>query len=85
MLVKKECFEKVGLFNEAFPCLEDWEMILRIAKEYSIEFIPEYLMDVYATLECVTNNIEGFVKTKCIFISFKQNESTKRKVRRYTK
>lgn len=66
MLVKKECFEKVGVFNENFPCMEDYELVLRIAKEYRIEFIPEVLMEVYANYQSVTNNLEGFLTTRCI-------------------
>lgn len=66
MLVKRECFDKVGKFNENFPCMEDYELVLRIAREYRIEFIPEILVEVYANYESVTNNLEGFLTTKCI-------------------
>lgn len=66
MLVKRECFEKVGVFNEKFPCMEDYELVLRIAKNYRIEFIPEILVEVYANYQSVTNNLEGFLTTKCI-------------------
>ncbi len=66
MLVKRECFEKVGGFNENFPCLEDYELALRIAKEYKIEFVPECLMEVYANTESVTNNVEGYLRINCI-------------------
>lgn len=66
MLVKRECFEKVGIFNENFPCMEDYELVLRIAQKYRIEFIPEILMEVHANYQSVTNNLEGFLTTKCI-------------------
>lgn len=66
MLVKRECFEKVGRFNESFPCMEDYELVLRITREYRVEFIPEVLMEVYANYESVTNNLEGFLTTRCI-------------------
>lgn len=66
MLVKKECFDKVGVFNEKFSCMEDYELVLRIAQEYRIEFIPECLMEVHATFLSVTNNLEGSLVAKCI-------------------
>lgn len=74
MLVKRECFQKVGIFNEKFPCLEDYELVLRIAREYRIEFIPECLMEVYATWQSVTNNPEGFLRTKCILAGVYKKE-----------
>lgn len=66
MLVKRECFDKVGGFNENFPCMEDYELVLRIAREYRIEFIPEVLLEVHANYQSVTNNLEGFFTTRCI-------------------
>lgn len=39
VLVKKECFEKVGLFNESYGFAEDWEMWVRIALEYDLAYI----------------------------------------------
>ena len=77
MLVKRECFEVVGGFNEKFPCMEDYELVLRIAQKYRIEFIPECLMEVYATYESVTNNPEGFLTTKCILAGAYKKELLK--------
>lgn len=74
MLVKRECFNKVGEFNEKFPCMEDYELVLRIAREYRIEFVPECLMEVYANYQSVTNNLEGFLKTKCILAGVYKKE-----------
>lgn len=66
ILMKKECFDEVGMFNEKFPCMEDYELVLRIARRYRIKFIPEVLMEVYANYQSVTNNLEGFLTTRCI-------------------
>ena len=66
MLVKKECFERLGAFSEGLECFEDWELALRISRNYKIAFVPECLMEVYATWQSVTNNVEGFLKVKCI-------------------
>ena len=66
VLMKRECFEQVGMFNENFPCMEDYELVLRIARSYRIKFVPEVLMEVYANFQSVTNNLEGFLTTRCI-------------------
>lgn len=43
VLVRREVFDKVGVFRESFLIGEDWEMWLRIAKEYEIDFVPEII------------------------------------------
>ena len=43
VLVRAECFAKLGVFNEAYFGSGDWEMWLRIAEEYEIGFVPEPL------------------------------------------
>ena len=39
VLVKKECFKKVGLFDENLESCEDWDMWIRIAKYYKFVFL----------------------------------------------
>ncbi|HEY3782165.1 MAG TPA: glycosyltransferase [Fimbriimonadaceae bacterium] len=45
VLVKRECFNKLGGFNENYFGSGDWEMWLRIAEQYEIGFVPEPLTD----------------------------------------
>lgn len=42
-MIKKECFEKVGLFDESLPECEEYDLWLRITKHYPIGFINEPL------------------------------------------
>ena len=44
VLVKKECFDKVGMFDERLPRLQDWEMWIRISKHYGFKFIDKPLV-----------------------------------------
>jgi len=44
VMVKREVFEKVGLFDEFFRKCQDWDMWLRISKEYLIFPLKEYLV-----------------------------------------
>lgn len=44
VLVKKECFEKVGLFDENLKSCEDWDMWIRIAKYYQFIFLETPLI-----------------------------------------
>lgn len=43
VLVRREAFDKVGLFHEDFLIGEDWEMWLRIAKDFEIDFVDDFI------------------------------------------
>ena len=49
MLIKRECFNKVGMFNTQLRKLEDWELCIRIAKYYKIILVDELLHKAYLT------------------------------------
>lgn len=38
VLVRRECFDQAGLFDESLSGSEDWDMWLRISKEYDFDF-----------------------------------------------
>lgn len=42
-LVRRECFEKLGTFNEAYFGSGDWEMWFRIAEHYHVGFVSDDL------------------------------------------
>lgn len=42
-MIKKECLEEIGLFDESLPECEEYDLWLRIAKQYPIGFIDEPL------------------------------------------
>ena len=42
-LVHKDCFQKVGFFDDKLRCTQDYEMWFRIAKEYTTYLIPTRL------------------------------------------
>ena len=44
VVIKKECFETLGLFDENFRMAEDTDMWLRIATKYPFHHIEEYLV-----------------------------------------
>lgn len=55
-LVKKECFEKLGLFDERFPALQDWELFIRFSKYYCFKCIDEPLAILYYQSASISGN-----------------------------
>jgi glycosyltransferase involved in cell wall biosynthesis len=57
LLVKRECFDQVGLFDEQLPpCGEDWEMWIRIAERYAVDYVDENLVLYYLQPESISRN-----------------------------
>jgi glycosyltransferase involved in cell wall biosynthesis len=47
VLLRRRCFSKVGLFDESMPCSSDYDMWIRISKEFHFEFISKPLVRYY--------------------------------------
>lgn len=43
-LIRRECFEEVGGFDENLQAYEDWELWLRMAARYNVTFLPQDLV-----------------------------------------
>ncbi|HEX8502984.1 MAG TPA: glycosyltransferase family A protein [Pyrinomonadaceae bacterium] len=41
VVIRKECFTRVGLFDNALPGLDDWDMFVRIAELYPVVVLDE--------------------------------------------
>ncbi len=44
VFVKKECFDRIGVFDENLPAGQDWDMWIRLAKYYQFYYISEPLV-----------------------------------------
>jgi glycosyltransferase involved in cell wall biosynthesis len=44
VLVRRECLEKVGLFDENLPAGEDFDLWIRLAKHYQFDYVKEALV-----------------------------------------
>lgn len=56
-IIRRSCFEKIGLFDEELPALEDWEIYLRLSKYYDFKFINEPLIISYLNKKGLTLNL----------------------------
>ena len=46
-VVRKECFDAVGFFDQTLEYGEDWDMFIRISSRYQFDFVPERLALYY--------------------------------------
>lgn len=74
MLVRRECLDQVGGFKESLKCLEDWELILRIAKKWRIGFVDEILVEVHKSEGSVSTNTAWYLITRCYIVSLYRRE-----------
>ena len=57
VLARRACFEKVGFFREELRQVEDYDMWLRIAREYPIVFLKDYLCRYRSVSESLSKNV----------------------------
>lgn len=74
MLVRRECLEQVGCFKETLHCLEDWELVLRIARKWEIGFVDEVLVEVHKSNGSVSTNTAWHLLTRCYLVSLYRKE-----------
>lgn len=56
LLLKREYFKKVGMFDEKLPRLQDWDMVLRLALVYKFKYINEVLVKLYFQTDSISSN-----------------------------
>lgn len=47
--IRREVFDRVGLFDEELPAAEDTDLFFRISREYSVDYIDKLLINIYQT------------------------------------
>ena len=63
-IIRKECFNTCGLFDESLPSYDDWDMWIRIAEEFKFDFVDEPLAKVYTHGEQTSTNIDTTIKMR---------------------
>lgn len=70
-LVKKDCFNSVGLFDENLRSAEDWDMWLRISRLYEVRFVDKPLVKIRVRADSMSAplNAETMLKNELIVLS----------------
>lgn len=59
LLVRRECFERVGGFEERIRQLNDLEMLMRLSKTYLFLHVPEPLVNYYVSSDSMSSGGEA--------------------------
>ncbi|MFC1675666.1 glycosyltransferase family 2 protein [Planctomycetota bacterium] len=54
LIAKKGCFEKSGLFDESLRCRHDWDLLIRLSRDWDFLCIDEPLVDIYAGSDSIS-------------------------------
>lgn len=68
-VVRRKCLEQCGLFDEELICLEDWELFLRIAKDWKIGYVDEALLLSDIHEGGVSSRVGGYFQARCRMIA----------------
>ncbi len=60
-LVRRECFDQVGMFDESLPRFQDWDLWLRMSHNYSFAYIQKPLIKVYSMPGNISDNKDALV------------------------
>lgn len=71
VMVKAECFSKCGVFKEIYAIGEDYELWMRIIRNFEVEFLDERLF-FYRKHD--TNTTHDICKNRCCKIKIFENE-----------
>ena len=44
VLMKSDCFNKVGLFDETLPCCHDWDLWIRVSKYFKLSYLKDLVL-----------------------------------------
>ncbi len=84
-IVKKECFNQVGMFEERFSPLEDGELWLRISKYYEFKYIKEPLVTRYYTPNSISTDLNAYIEARNLILEkhFEEFRKNKESLARY--
>lgn len=60
--VRRECFDKTGMFDESLPRFQDWELWIRISKYFHFKYINEPLVSSYYIPDSISANQNALIR-----------------------
>jgi len=76
-LVRKECFERAGFYDENIRISVDTDIIIRIAKHYKFNYLNKIYTNRYIGNDCTSHNKKLFLITRIKLFKKYFNETKK--------
>lgn len=85
-VVRRACFDEVGGFDERLPRFQDWELWIRVSREYEFRLVDEPLVTAYDRPDSISNDLEALVEARELIIrkhsdAFSRNELAEQRFR----
>ncbi len=64
ILTRKECLLRVGLFDESLPRLQDWDLVIRLSRDYEFICIDEPLLTSYISSDSISRDDKAFIEAQ---------------------
>lgn len=74
LVMKKSVFMEVGGFNEQLNSLEDYELTIRIARDYAIMLVDEVLAEAHESEDSVGKRNQDKIITQCYIMDLYRKE-----------
>jgi len=82
LLVRRDCFDRAGLFDESLPSFQDYDLWIRISREFDFEYVDKPLVKyrihgnkIWTNLEALNKGMELMLKKYGGSPEFKKNYS----------
>lgn len=59
VMIRQVCFNKVGVFDDQLQSCQDWDLWIRMAKEYMVDFIEKPLLNFMIHEKRITRNLDA--------------------------
>jgi len=76
-LIKKKCFQMVGLFDETLTSCQDWDMLLRMSTRFEFDFLPEILVRVHFHGDQISEDFSAMIPGRARMIEKHMGEFRK--------
>lgn len=67
-VVRRECFKRIGGFDERLPRLQDWELWIRIAQRYEFALVDEPLVRAHVSPDSISTNVLWYIEAKRLIL-----------------
>ena len=74
ILISKDNYNMVGMYDEKYPALEDWDFAIRAARLGEIGYVDEVLVDVMSSPGGVSSNMYNYFEARCMLLKKYYND-----------